>query len=248
MINTKINDDNILEELIIGYRNAIRERYHYQVLRKRYDFPETLNEKVVGDLREYFLDYIYPDIEKRIELNDAFRSLDDYIKHPRKLFRILVDSRRLLWTHGRHLPKILNTGFKAMSTYNAATKFENKLLEAARKKQVDPPFGREKIDSLLASISRNEIESFIESCKVLLGTLHDRKLMQNLKEILNFLISKMKEKEELYTSNEIRGLELGQELLLKGDLLFTQLTPDDQQRIVDLVIQVERDELDKIYS
>ena len=248
MINSNLSDDNLLEEIIIGYRNAIRDRYQYQLLREKFDFPETLNENVVAELREYFLEYIYPDIDKRIELNDAFRSLDDYIKHPRKLFRILVDSSRLVWTHGRHLPKILNTGFKAMSTYNAATKFENKLLESARKNQVTPPFGKEKIEQLMASISRKEIDVFIESCKVLLGTLHDRKLMQNLKEILEFLIKKMQEKSELYTSNEIHGLELGQELLLKGDALFTQLTPEDQQRIVDLVIQVEKDELDKIYK
>ena len=58
----------------------------------------------------------------------------------------------------------------------------------------------------------------------------------------------MKEKEGSYTSNEIRGLELGLELLLKGDLLFNKLSEEDQERMVEMVIKIERDALDEIYG
>jgi hypothetical protein len=58
----------------------------------------------------------------------------------------------------------------------------------------------------------------------------------------------MKEKEEFYTSNEIRGIELGLELLLKGDLLFNELSKEDQEGVVELVIKIERDALDEIYK
>ena len=54
----------------------------------------------------------------------------------------------------------------------------------------------------------------------------------------------MKEKYDSYTSNEVRGLEL----LLKRDLLFNELSEKDQERIVEMVIKIERDGLDEIYE
>ena len=106
------------------------------------------------------------------------------------------------------------------------------------------------VDPFTESVVRVQLpkEDFIDSCKRLFETLHDRRLVKNLKEILSFLIKKMKEKEGSYTSNEIRGLELGLELLLKGDLLFNKLSEEDQERMVEMVIKIERDALDEIYG
>jgi len=61
---------------------------------------------------------------------------------------------------------------------------------------------------------------------------------------MNVKNQKMREKEGSYTSNEIRGLEL----LLKGDLLFNKLSEEDQERMVEMVIKIERDALDEIYG
>ncbi|MFT4754254.1 MAG: hypothetical protein ACI85Q_001811 [Salibacteraceae bacterium] len=248
MKESKNKEDKILEEVIIGYRNVINQRYNFKKLEKKYSLPETIDEKLVSQIKDYFLGYIYPGIEKRKELNAAFQSLDDYVRDPKKLFRILVDSSRLLFRYGVHLPKILNTGLKALNTFKAARKFEEKLAEKAREKRISPPYKLKKINTLIESISRKEIEDFIDNCKRLFETLHNRKLVKTIKEILSYLIKKMKEKEEFYTSNEIRGIELGLELLLKGDLLFNELSKEDQEGVVELVIKIERDALDEIYK
>jgi hypothetical protein len=248
MIKNNNTRDKVLEEVIIGYRNVVSQRYQYENLEKKYRLPEIIDDKRVSQIRDYFLGYIYPEIEKRKELNAAFESLDDYVRHPKKLFRILFDSSKLLFSYGVHLPKILNTGLKALNTFKAATKFEDKLAGIARQNRIIPPYEIGKINTFIRSISRKEIEDFIDSCKRLFETLHDRRLVKNLKEILSFLIKKMKEKEGSYTSNEIRGLELGLELLQKGDLLFNKLSEEDQERMVEMVIKIERDALDEIYG
>ena len=61
---------------------------------------------------------------------------------------------------------------------------------------------------------------------------------------MNVKNQKMREKEGSQPSNEIRGLEL----LLKGDLLFNKLSEEDQERMVEMVIKIERDALDEIYG
>jgi len=64
-------DNQLLNQIIIGYRALIEDRYQYENLQKKYKLPETMDKDLVVRLRAYFLEYIYPDIEKRAELNDA---------------------------------------------------------------------------------------------------------------------------------------------------------------------------------
>lgn len=241
-------DDLILNQIIIGYRELIAQRYQHESLQNKYTLPVTMDKHLVTRLRTYFLEYVYPDIEKRAELNEAFNSLNDYIENPKKLIRIILDSSKLLFTYGIHLPKILKTGLKALSTYRTATKFEYALAEKAIENQISPPFDISKIKNLLHTISRKEINAFIESCTLLFKTLHDRKLMKNVNEILSYLIKKMKDRTNIYSQSEIKGLEFGMELLIKGNLLFNQLTSKDQQSIVELIIEIETDALNGIYN
>ena len=109
-----MHKESVLNEIIIGYRKVIEERYQFDVLKTQYRLPKTVTKSMVNDIRNYFLSYVYPDIEQRKELNDAFTTLDDFTKHPEKLLNLLMDSFKLIFSHGRHLPKIFNAGLKAM--------------------------------------------------------------------------------------------------------------------------------------
>lgn len=240
--------ENILKELIEGYRNLIHQRYQYQNIIHKYDVPEAIDEATVNRIRDYFLNYIYPDYDKRVELNEAFESLDTYIKRPEKLFRMLLDSIRLFFKYGTHIPKILNTGLKALKSFRAASGFENHLAEMAIKHEVSPPFDKDKINDLLRHLSREEIEQFIETSESLLFVFRDKKLIQEIVEILSYLIKRMKEKKNLYSENEIKGIELGLEMLMKGDALFNQFSFNHQQLLIQLIIKTERSILDNVFE
>jgi len=240
--------EETLKEIIAGYRGTIEQRYQYQKLKKKYEVPASINEETVNVLRAYFLDYIYPEYDKRQELNDAFESLDDYSKRPEKLLRILMESVKIILKYGRHLPKVLGAGLKALTSFRAATKFENKLVAEAIKRKIDAPYDQSKINMLIGFLSRKEIEQFIDSVQALFEILHDRVLVGKIKEMLDYLITKMREKPKLYSADEVRGLEIGMEMLNKGDALFKQLTKEDQQNLIHLVIKIERDVLDEIFK
>ncbi len=243
-----MNREETLKEIIAGYRDTIGERYQYQKLKNKYEIPTTINEETVNVLRAYFLDYIYPEYEKRQELNDAFESLDDYSKRPEKLLRILMESVKIVFKYGRHLPKVLGAGLKALTSFRAATKFENNLVAEAIRRKISPPYDQSKINRLTGFLSRKEIEQFIDSVQSLFEILHDRVLVGKIKEMLHYLIAKMREKPKIYGADEVRGLEIGMEMLNKGDALFKQLTKEDQQNLIHLVIKIERDVLDEIFQ
>ncbi|NND80027.1 MAG: hypothetical protein HKN53_09015 [Maribacter sp.] len=238
-----MNRAEILKGIIEGYRKSIHQRYQYQNIKDKYGIPESINEDTVNLLRNYWLKYIYPEFNKRNELNEAFQSLDNYIKHPKKLVRLLLDATKLIFYYGRHLPKILNTGLKAMKTFRAAERFENSLVDEAIKNKIEAPYDQSKINALIKLLPRKEIEKFIATSQSLFEILHDRIQIDKIKEIIQYLILAMKTKEESYALSQIRGLEIGLELIVEGDKLFTQLAKEDQQILVSLITEIEKDML-----
>ena len=194
--------------------------------------------------RNYFLHHLYPAPEKRQELDEAFQNLDSYIRNPEKLFRILIDSGSLIFKYGRHLPKILLTGLKALKSFRAATQMEQKLVESAIKMSLPPPYSAANIKTLLATLSTEELNDFIDNNQALFETLQDRNLVKKIVEIVEHLIAKMKSRPQIYSIQEVNALTVGRDIIQQGDLLFDQLTVMEQEVILDLILQIERDFLE----
>ena len=45
----------------------------------------------------------------------------------------------------------------------------------------------------------------------------------------------MKKKKRLYSDNEIKGLELGLQMLQKGERLFNQFSEEEQIKLIELI-------------
>ncbi|MEM1217173.1 MAG: hypothetical protein AAGJ82_15870 [Bacteroidota bacterium] len=241
-------DQTTKDALIIAYRQVIEERYQYANLSAKYDLPASFDEARVNRFRHYFLAYIYPHPEQRRELDEAFASLDDYLKNPAKLMQLIVDSASLLFRFGRHLPKIMQAGIKALQSFRAASKFENQLIQQAAVSTFQPPFSAADIDKLLLTLDQTAINDFIAHTEDLFGTLHDRPLVAKIIEIVTALIEKMKQKPEVYSAVQVRGLEVGREIIVQGDALFDQLTETEQDQVFAFVVQVERDVLGRLFT
>jgi len=242
-----MENDKALEGIIEAYRHLISERYQYDYLKANYDLPDSFNQERVDRFRDYFLENIYPDPKKRTELNEAFDSLDDYTKHPEKLLRLLVESAKLIFKHGRHLPKILTAGLKAMRSFKAANRFELQLASRALQSELNPPFSSTQMEELLKQLPRPELESFVESSRTLFETLHDRKLVSKIKDIVEYLISRMESQPEHFSKIEINGFKLGQNIIVEGDKLFDELTVEEQFKIFEFVVNLEKNVIDQLF-
>ena len=150
--------NKVLNEIILGYRNVIEERYQYNILIKKYKLPNAIDDKTINDIKIYFLNYVYPDLEQRAELDDAFSTLDGFVKQPEKLLNLVLKSFKLIFSHGKHLPKIFGAGLKAMKSFRGATKFENRLVDMALEKKITYPYTTNKINTLTKLLPYSEIE------------------------------------------------------------------------------------------
>ncbi|MEM6320842.1 MAG: hypothetical protein AAF960_24460 [Bacteroidota bacterium] len=238
----------VKQAVIEGYRKVVENRYQYADLKERYALPPYFDEARVHQFRDYFLAYIYPPPAKRETLDEAFDSLDDYIKQPSKLLRILMDSGRLIFKYGRHLPKILSAGLKALRSFRTANRFEQQLVEQAILSKKEPPFDVETVNAFITALPKAELEDFIESSRVLFLTLHDRVLVKKITEIVEFLIAKMRQRPDVYAEAEIQGLEIGRDIIKNGDALFDQLPKERQEQLFKLVVQLERDTLEALFA
>ncbi len=242
------NQELILKEVIEGYRRSIFQRYQYSIIKISYNIPASINEDTVTNLREYFLNYIYPPYEKRTELNEAFKSLDDYIKHPKKLLPILMDATKLFFKYGRYLPKILAAGLNAMNTFKASTNFEANLILVSKEHNIQPPFDNTEIDVLIKKLPRNKIDEFIASSESLFQILHNKKLIEKIKDVIQFLILVMKKNKKAYTTEQIKGLEIGLEMIKEGDKLFNELSDENQYNLLITITNIEKDNMKRIFS
>lgn len=241
-----MQEEQVKEAIISGYRAFINHRYEYEKITSTYDVPASISKKVLDDLRTYYLTYVYPEYKERKALEKAFDSLDRYIQQPKKLVAILFDASKLIFKYGRSIPKILGTGLKALQTFKAAQNFENTLVKEAQNLKMDGPYDESKIKTLLKAIPKKEIQRFIETSQSLFETLEDRPQVEKIKEIIQYIIHVMKRNKRRYTVDQIQGLEMGFELLNEGDQLLQQLPIKDQKRLIYLITEIETDMLNDL--
>ncbi len=72
--------------------------------------------------------------------------------------------------------------------------------------------------------------------------------MLEITGIVEQIVKNMKRHARSYSAQEINGLEMGMSMIKEGNQLFDQLSKTDQNQIFNLIIGMEVDVLEKIFS
>ncbi len=243
-----MKETEISDHLIEMYRELVKDRYQYDYLASHYSLPSFLTEEKVGEIRDYFLHYVYPDAATRIKLNKAFESLDGHIKDTSHLLRLMMDATGLLFKYGRHLPRIFRTGIKALQSFRKVARFESLLLAAARDSNLSLPVSKDTMKRLIAQLPLAEVRDFIDGNDSLFDALMDKKLMQKTIDLMGRLIKKMKKHPQVYRIADIEGIEVGRKILEGGTKIVNGLKPSEGRAILNLIKQIESDAIDTIYN
>jgi hypothetical protein len=236
-----MDKEMVLNEVILGYRNVIKEKYNYKNLQKRSDIPKAYTEEISLKIVNYFLNYSYPNIQKRQELNEAFHSLDNYLKNPEKLLRIVIDSTSIVFKYGRHLPKIVTAGIKALKAFRRASKLEEQLVEKAMLSNKKAPYSTKEINEFIQMLSKEQLEVYITSIYNLFNILCDTELMSKIKKALSLLIEKMEKRPAVYTVKDVNGIKIGLEIIVEADAIFNNIDANQQQKIFDFIMKMEKE-------
>ena len=245
---SKASEKEILNGVIIGFRNLIYDRYQYAEVASKYEIPDSFDEERMTLYRDFFLSQVYPHPENREPLEAAFRSLDNYLTHPEKLLRILFDSAAIVFRHGSSIPRLLAAGLKAFKSFRTATDFETKLVRKAKSSGKIPPYSAEDINSFIVALRKKEIDDFVVNTTNLLELLYDKRLIREIITIMQELIARMRKSRKTYSDAEIGGLEIGLKMLTEGSQLFESIPATDQRKIIEIVVAIEVEVLEGLFG
>ncbi|MCE9499840.1 MAG: hypothetical protein K8R21_04985 [Leptospira sp.] len=228
--------------LIDAYRESLKRRYSEKNLSR---FPEfsAISISTVNKLVNYFLEFLYPPYEERLKLDNAFESLASFVHKPSKFLGIIGNLGAAIFRFGKHFPAAIRSGIAALSSYLTAHRFENVLFENARPyiEKGENISDETEFNRLIGMIPRHEAEKFRRDIIELFRTLSKKEVLVKIIEIMDDIITRMKEKKNTYTENEISGIEMGLFILKRGTAIFDELDEAQIRLILHAIDEIEKE-------
>lgn len=234
--------------LIDKFREMVRKRYDYDRLTAAYAVPNGIDRKLVNTVKDYFLMALYPSIETRLELEEAFTYLNEYVSHPSKTFKLIGSMSTAIFTFGFSLPRALKAGVLSLEAFLNAKKFEEKMKESVEQMGVKAPISDEAFMHCMAQIPENEARAFLKDISNLLTFITDTKLLHKTVEVMESVVTKMKKNPDTFSQAEISGIQLGIEIMNSGYGIFDDLNSSTKKKMIAFIMQVEEDFMDKVYA
>jgi hypothetical protein len=238
---------NLEDHLIEKYRQIIADRYDYSKLTEFKPLPEGITQQTVEEIRDYFLNSIYPEPSKRHELDAAFEQLQSYIHQPAKVWGILGNLTGAIFRFGSMLPAALKTGIVSMEAFSAAKSFEHTMKKAAIDSGYALPLTDDEFIHCLSTLPRAKLDSFAMDVGRLFRSMANTTLLSKTIEIMNDVVKKMESKPQLYTHEEISGIKMGLNIMQQGLNLFSKYPEKTKDKMVDYIVEREKLFIDEIY-
>lgn len=233
--------------IITKFREMVDKRYIYSDLVLRFDLPECITEEVVGEVKGYFMNTIYPTAQKRYELEDAFKELATYMKQPKKIWGLFGNMAGALLKFGRHFVVALRAGFSSLDSFIGAKNFEKSLATLANKLGIEPYMSDDEFEDCLYQLPREEIEKFISDVYRLFEAMTNTRLLEKTISILDNVVQTMKSKPNTYPARDVDGILLGRELLQQGLNLFIKYDEHTKKEMVNFIYKNEMWFVEQVY-
>ena len=220
--------------LILAYRKSLQKSFQ--------EFT-SIDQATVDRLTSYFLELLYPELEERIKLDQAFEALASFVHSPDKMFGLLGSIGTIIFKFGKQFFSAAKAGVSALKSYVTAHKFEAILYDHAKKLIAEGKDIEEEIyfNRLIASIPQKEADDFRHQIVSLFATLSKKELLTKILEVLDYVIGKMKLKPDTYTYADIDGISLGKGIIIRGKDVFTELSQEKIQLILKGIDTIEKD-------
>ncbi len=240
-------DASLKHAVIDAYREELRDRYSIDNVRRFEEF-DPISDQTVDDLRQYFLECIYPSSADRDRLDEAFDHMGEIIRSPRRLTPLMRMAFRTVWKLGLMFPSAVSAGRHTLEAYLETRKLETKMLEYARRKKYTPEQveNHDVVVQLVANVPEREIVRFRTEVLKLFEALSNVKLLAATVEIMDNSRKLMESRPDLYDEQEMAGFSLGCDVLRRGHALFQKLKPSEFPVIIEGIEVVEIDWYDRI--
>lgn len=241
-MDTSFIKDPRFAKIITAYRKSLVERYSPANISR---FPEFtgMKRETIDLLIQYFLELLYPEYEVRKELDNAFQALAAFTHSPTKLFGVMGNIAGAVFKFGKLLIPAMQAGINSLRSYVAANNFEKDLfMHAIPLIDKGTDISEEKVFmALVANIPQVEADKFRYQIVKLFEILSQKQLPEKALEVMQSVKHKMETKKNLYTDQEIEGIQMGCNIIEKGKFIFTELTDPEIALVLKGIDRIEED-------
>jgi hypothetical protein len=240
-------EESLKHAIIDVYREELRARYLLDNVR-RFPIFNPLPDSRIDDLREYFLECIYPASPDRDRLDGAYDRMREIIRTPRRLTPLMKMAFKTVWRLGTLFPSAVAAGTHTLETYAEIRRLETKMVEYATRNNltVERLAERDSVVRMIVSVPESEMVRFRTEALKLFESLSNIKLLSATVEIMDSSRKVMESRPDLYDAEELAGFDLGSDVLRRGLALFQKLKPTEFPLIIEGIKAVEIDWYDRI--
>lgn len=240
---SKNNEPLLCRRAVVDFlRTELESRYSRENLARFEEF-ESLPDKAHAAFRAFVLDRIYPEPEKRAQLNTAFETLDALLHSPARIQPLVRATLGAFWRLGRKIPAAIQAGRRTMQSFEQVCEIEEIIAEAALAKGFpsDKGIGRGEIAGLFDALPHEPFEQLVNGLVALLHSFSDRAMLEAALEIAGKLECLMFDSPAKWTEAEKAGVTMARETLEEGLALFALLDPTQTETLIEGVERVEWD-------
>lgn len=239
MENKVINSELVIDKIIELYRELIDERYQFEKIKATQVLSPEISSEMVASIRSFFLEEVYPNYQKRKEIELAFHTLSSYVNQPKKALGLFGSVTGALFIFGRHLPAAINAGIVTLQSFLDARKLEHAILANAAKLNLQENIQQEDVLQCIAMLPRPDLEKFIADSKNMFRLMSDTILLEKTIKIIDMVISKMKSRTKIYPPEDVQGIQLGKNILTSGLQIFKNYPDKVKDELAQIIYQTE---------
>ena len=238
---TKVNYTQVEFDDALGeqYRELIRYRYNINYIKTQIDLPACITEDVVNSLRDYFLNDLYPETEKRHKLVEGFESLRDYIHIPDKLLKISTSLMGSVLKFGFYLPMAFKAAYHSWKSYIDTKELERSIINVANQLKLNPPFSNDDMILCLSKIPKDKLMSFAKDMIHLLESFTHRDLLRRTVDILKEIEKIMIKNPDTYNQKDLNAISIGLNIIQNGSKLLGSFKDKERKIIIEYILKYE---------
>lgn len=236
---------DVRSAVIAAYRDHLSRRYTPQNVH-RFEILADFPSQRIDEVRDFFLARMYPEADRRLKLDLAFDKLGSVLKSPRKMMPLAGTAISSVFKLGTLIPAALRAGLATFEGYIEIQRLESIMIKEAESRGIEDLSDEKAFAGIIAKIPDRDVQRFRRELTRLFKSLANIPLLETTLEIMGNSIRIISARPDVYTQEELEGIQIGYELLAGGLELFRSLSPEETQLVLVGVDRIEMDWIERM--
>ncbi|MBI1317598.1 MAG: hypothetical protein GC168_01435 [Candidatus Hydrogenedens sp.] len=224
------------------YRSELQRRYQLKNVR-RFDSFSDISDKQITELREFFMEQIYPEPAERDQLDLAFDRLSGMLRSPKRMQPLMGAALASLWRIGHRLPAAISAGRSTIDAYVKTRLLESAMIAEAQRLELtgEELSDRNKMIRLIHAVPEKQVMTLIQDILNLFRALTNVEMLKVAAAFMRQCLEVLEQRRDLYSDEDREGIRLGLALLEQGLELFKDVDKPHFPKLINGIHQVELD-------